>query len=458
MPDTNSTSSFPADFCWGAAAAAYQIEGAWNLDGKGPSVWDHFSHQPGRVYQGHTGDVACDHYHRYREDVALMKDIGLRGYRLSVSWPRVIPQGTGAVNAKGLEFYDRLIDALLEAQIEPWVTLFHWDFPLALYHRGGWLNRESVDWFGDYAAVVTKRLGDRVKHWITLNEIQCFIILGHRDGMHAPGDKLGASQIWLAGHHALMAHGRAVQAIRAHSPQPCKIGYAPSMNAKMPLTESTADIDAARRAYTEVERGFWGLSIWADPVYLGRYPKEAAEIHGDAWPEVTDEDLKLIHQPLDFIGCNTYTGGYVQAQTDGSPKNIPWPIGGASAALDWLQVMPDSLYWRARFQTERYGNLPYVVTENGMCNLDWVSADEAVHDPQRIDFVYRYLQGLKQAAREGIPLGGYFYWSVLDNFEWVEGYRSRFGLIHVDYQTQKRTLKDSAKWYRTVIESNGAAI
>ena len=450
---------FPPNFRWGAAAAAYQIEGAWNEDGKGPSVWDNLSHQPGRVYQGHTGDVACDHYHRYREDVGLMKQVGLQAYRLSVSWPRVLPQGTGAVNEKGLEFYERLIDALLESGIEPWVTLFHWDFPLALYHRGGWMNRESVEWFGDYAALMTKRLGDRVKHWITLNEIQCFIILGHRDAMHAPGDKLGAKQVWLAGHNALMAHGRAVQAIRANTPQPCQIGYAPSRNATIPLTESAADIDAARTTYFSVEpKSFWGLSIWADPVYLGSYPKEAAQMHGDDWPDVTDEDLKLIHQPLDFIGCNTYTGGQVQAQPDGTIKSIPWPVGGSSAALEWLQVMPDSLYWTARFQTERYGNLPFVFTENGMCNLDWVALDGAVHDPQRIDYVHRYLKGLKRAASEGIPLGGYFYWSILDNFEWAEGYRSRFGLIHVDYQTQKRTLKDSAKWYRTVIESHGANI
>lgn len=454
------SSSFPENFCWGAASAAYQIEGAWDTDGKGPSVWDELSHQPGRIHAGHTGDVACDHYHRYAEDIGLMRQIGLQAYRFSISWPRVLPHGIGAVNEKGFEFYDRLVDGLLEANIRPWVTLFHWDFPMALYQRGGWLNRDSVEWFGDYAALVVQRLADRVKHWITLNEPQCFIVLGHRDGYHAPGDKIGAKQTWRAMHHVLMAHGRAVQAIRAQSPQPCLIGYAPSMNAKMPLTETPADIAAAREVYFNVPpKTHWGLSVWADPVYLGKYPEKASDVHGSEWPEITSEDLALIHQPLDFIGCNIYTGGQVKAGANGLPhQDISWPQGGATGALDWLQVMPESLYWSARFQTERYGNLPFVITENGLANLDWVSLDGAVHDPQRIDYMHRYLKGLKRAASEGIPLGGYFYWSIMDNFEWAEGYKSRFGLIHVDYQTQKRTLKDSALWYRDLIACHGSNI
>ncbi len=450
---------FPQNFKWGAASAAYQIEGAWNEDGKGPSVWDELCHQPGRIHSGHTGDVACDHYHRYPEDVALMRHIGLEAYRFSISWPRVLPEGVGAINAKGLDFYSRLVDGLLEAGIEPWVTLFHWDYPLSLYHRGGWLNRDSVEWFGEYASVVAEHLGDRVRHWITLNEIQCFIAIGHRLGQHAPGDKLGAALVWRAAHHALMAHGRAVQALRASSPQPCQIGYAPSMNAKMPLTDSPEDIEAARSVYFDVEPdNFFGLSLYADPVYLGRYPEKAQKVHGANWPEVTDADLKLICQPLDFMGCNTYTAGYVEHVANGQPRNIPWPEGGPSGALDWLQVMPDALYWTARFQSERYGNLPFVVTENGFCNLDWVALDGGVHDPQRIDYVHRYLRGLKRAAAEGIALGGYFYLSLLDNFEWAEGYRSRFGLVHVDYATQKRTLKDSALWYRDVIRTKGGNI
>jgi len=451
--------AFPRNFCWGAASAAYQIEGAWNLDGKGPSVWDELCHQGGRIFGDHTGDVACDHYHRYREDVGLMRDIGLQAYRFSVSWPRVLPSGAGAVNALGLDFYDRLVDALLEAGIQPWITLFHWDFPMALYQRGGWLNRDCIDWFGDYADLVVRRLGDRVRHWITLNEPQCFIILGHHDGYHAPGDKLGAKQTWLAMHHTLMAHGRAVQAIRAASPQPCWIGYAPNMNAKMPVEETPQNIAVTKDLYFDVPPNtHWGLSVWADPVYLGKYPEQAAQVHGDHWPDVTAEDLGLIGQPLDFIGCNIYTGGYVRLGGDGRPASVPWPQGGASGSLDWLQVMEDSLYWSARFQSERYGGLPFVVTENGLTNLDWVSLDGAVHDPQRIDYIHRYLRGLKRAAAEGIPLGGYFYWSIMDNFEWGEGYKSRFGLVHVDYETQKRTLKDSAYWYREIIRSHGSGI
>ncbi len=452
--------AFPANFRWGAASAAYQIEGAWNVDGKGPSIWDEFSHRPGKVLGNHTGDVACDHYSRYRDDVAIMREIGLQSYRFSVSWPRVLPNGVGEVNSKGLDFYSALVDSLLEAGIEPWITLFHWDYPLGLYNRGGWLNRDSVEWFGEYADIVVCRLGDRVRHWITLNEPQCYIVLGHHDGWHAPGDRLGASQVWTAMHHTLMAHGRAVQAIRAASPQPAIVGYAPNMNAKIPFEETPENIEAAKKVYFEVTpNSHWGLSVWADPVYLGTYPEEAEKIHGFAWPRVTSEDLALIHQPLDFIGCNIYTGGHVKLGEAGAqPQNVPWPVGGPSGALDWLQVIPDSLYWSARFQTERYGNLPFVVTENGLCNLDWVAMDGKVHDPQRIDYMHHYLNGLKRAASEGIPLGGYFYWSILDNFEWAEGYKSRFGLVHVDYETQRRTVKDSALWYRDIIASHGETL
>lgn len=452
-------SPFPPDFAWGAAAAAYQIEGAWNEDGKGPSVWDMMSHQPGKIHLNQTGDVACDHYHRYPEDVALMKEIGLKAYRLSLSWSRILPEGVGAVNPKGLEFYDRLIDTLLEAGVQPWVTLFHWDMPLALYRRGGWLQRESVEWFGEYTAVVVKALGDRVKHWMTINEPSVFITIGHYDGVHAPGDKLPMSQILSISHHVLMAHGRAVQTIRAHSPQPAQIGFAPTAGAKIPLTNSAADIEAARETYFRIHPGtVWGISLWNDPVFLGKYPDEAPEVYGKDWPEMGPDDLKLISQPLDFIGYNCYTGDWVKAGPEGRPEVVPFEPGNPVGSLWWLQLMPDALYWAARFQTERYGKKPFVITENGLSNLDWIALDGKVHDPQRIDYVHRYLRGLKRAGEEGIPLAGYFYWSLMDNFEWAEGYKPRFGLIHVDYTTQKRTLKDSAYWYREVIRSNGATI
>jgi beta-glucosidase len=452
-------SPFPPDFAWGAAAAAYQIEGAWNEDGKGPSVWDMMSHRPGKIELNHTGDVACDHYHRYAEDVALMQAIGLKAYRLSIAWPRILPDGTGAINPKGLAFYDRLVDSLLEAGIQPWVTLFHWDMPLSLYQRGGWLNREVVEWFGDYTKVVVDALGDRVKHWMTLNEPPVFIALGHLHGVHAPGDKLPMGQVLRAAHHTLMAHGQSVQAIRAHSPQPAFVGFAPTAGAKVPVTESAVDIEAARQTYFGLKKDtVWGLSLWNDPVYLGKYPEEAPEVYGDDWPSVSEADLKLISQPLDFMGYNCYTGDFVRADASGKPEIVPFERGNPTGTLNWLQLIPDALYWAARFQMERYGRKPFVVTENGLCNLDWIALDGKIHDAQRVDYIHRYLLGLKRAASEGYPLGGYFYWSVMDNFEWAEGYRPRFGLIHVNYETQKRTMKESAHWYREVIRTHGACL
>jgi beta-glucosidase len=452
-------SPFPSNFAWGAATAAYQIEGAWNEDGKGLSVWDMFSHRSGKIRRGQNGDVACDHYHRFREDVALMQEIGLSAYRLSLSWPRILPSGTGTVNNRGLDFYDRLIDALLQAGIEPWVTLFHWDYPLALYQKGGWLNRDCVEWFGDYAGVVAAKLGDRVTHWLTLNEPPCFVGIGHLYGAQAPGDQLALGQVLQAAHHVLMAHGRGVQAIRAKSPRPARIGFAPTMGVKVPLTGSAADIEAARTAYFSLQpNSVWGIALWNDPVFFGRYPDEAEEIYGADWTCPPEADLALISQPLDFIGYNCYTGERVRAGADGNPEILPHPAGNPTGSLSWLQLLPDVLYWAARFQCDRYGRLPFVVTENGFCNLDWVSLDGGVHDPQRIDYTRRSLLGLRRAAAEGFPVAGYFHWSLMDNFEWAEGYEARFGLIHVDYPTQQRTLKDSAFWYRSVIASHGAIL
>ena len=450
---------FPPQFAWGAAAAAYQIEGAWNEDGKGPSVWDAFSRRPGKTYRGETGETACDHYHRFRADVALMKEMGLKAYRLSLSWPRILPGGTGAVNAQGLDFYSRLIDTLLEAGIEPWVTLFHWDYPLELYYRGGWLNPESPVWFASYAETAARTLGDRVRHWVTLNEPQCFIGLGHLDGVHAPGDRLPMAQVLRAMHHVLLAHGRAVQVLRSLCPLPTRIGWAPTYAVATPERETAADIDACRREYFAVKPGTaWNFSLWCDPVYLGRYPEEAPAVFGADWPEVRDSELAVISQPLDFRGYNCYTGYSGHAGPDGTFRGTPFVPGNPAGDLDWLALAPEAIYWGARFQQDRYGKLPLVVTENGLCNLDWVGLDGKVRDPQRIDYVRRYLRGVRRALAEGIPVDGYFYWSVMDNFEWAEGYKARFGLIHVDYATQQRTLKESAYWYRDLIAANGAGL
>ena len=451
--------SFKSDFVWGAAAASYQVEGAAFDDGKGWSVWDALCRKPGAVFEGHTGDVACDHYHRYAEDVRLMRDaVGIRAYRLSLSWPRVIPTGEGSVNEKGLAFYERLIDALLAADITPYVTLFHWDYPLDLYDRGGWLNPRSPDWFAKYTEVVVSRLGDRVKHWMTHNEPQCFLGLGHGVGIHAPGVKLSMRDQLLATHHALLAHGRAVQAIRARSKQQASVGWAPVGVVKYPVTNDAKDVEAARIATFACERNNWN-SLWnntwfSDPVCFGHYPEDGLRAFGDAVPKVNPGDMDTIRQPLDFYGVNIYNGHPVKAGADGKPVDVKRPPGFPYTAMPW-PVEPESLYWGPRFIAERY-KLPVYVTENGLANADWVALDGRVHDPQRIDFTQRYLRTLKRAAADGVDVRGYFHWSIMDNFEWAEGYGRRFGLIHVDYATQKRTPKDSAHWYKSVIESNGA--
>jgi len=446
---------FPKNFTWGAAAASYQIEGAAREDGKGLSVWDMMCRRPNRIWEGHTGDVACDHYHRWKEDIGLMKQVGLQAYRLSVSWPRVMPSGVGAVNRKGLDLYDRLVDGLLAAGIEPWVTLFHWDFPHALYLRGGWLNRDSVEWFGAYADVVVKKLSDRVTHWMTLNEPPCFIGLGLETGMHAPGDKLGTHEVLTAAHHALMAHGRAVQAIRSSARQAPVIGWAPCGNVGVPATDRPADIRAAR-AYVNAGNGLWSYTWWSDPIFFGRYPEDGLRHYGDLAPKVQPGDMELIRQPMDFFGMNIYSAKVLRAAKKAPYETVNLRPGHPHTLFLW-KVTPGALYWGPRLIYERY-KCPIVITENGLSSMDWVSLDGRVHDPLRIDFMERYLSELRRVIHDGVPVKGYFHWSIMDNFEWAEGYKHRFGLIYVDYKTQQRTLKDSARWYRKVIASNGATV
>jgi beta-glucosidase len=452
--------AFPKQFTWGAGASAYQIEGGWNLGGRGPSIWDVFSQQPGKIFENHNGDMACDHYRRSRKDVALMRELGLKAYRLSLSWSRIQPTGTGKPNRKGLAFYDRLIDELLAADITPWVTLYHWDLPQALQERGGFLNRELVDWFGDYTAIVADRLGDRVKHWMTFNEPPVIMGIGHQEGRFAPGLKLPFADCLRGAHHLLMAHGRAVQALRAGCPDQVKIAIVHTSRERIPATKRKRDIEAARRDYfASTERGMWNLSWWADPVMFGRYPEDGVKAFGADMPKVTAEDMELIAQKIDFIAYNCYSGWPVRADAQGNAVKVPggWGIGNPRGTLSWLNIAPDAAYWAARFQTERYG-LPIVFSENGYCNTDFVHLDGKVHDPQRIDFMARYLRAIRRAMEEGVPVAGYFYWSIMDNFEWADGYKERFGLVHVDYQTQKRTPKDSAYWYRDLISSSGASL
>ncbi len=447
---------FPKDFVWGAAAASYQIEGAYNTDDRGLSVWDAFSHRSGKTHNGHTGDVACDHYHRYKEDVALMRQIGLAAYRLSLSWSRILPHGVGRVNEQGLEFYDRLVDELLENHIEPYVTLFHWDFPLALYHRGGWLNRDSADWFADYAQVVMNVLGDRVRFWMTMNEPSVFTVLGHLSGIHAPGDQLSEADGFRIAHHVLMAHGKASLVIRAARPD-AQISMAGNGRIGIPQTESEANITAARNfMFDTTHPELWHLNWWTDPVMFGRYPQEGLKAVEAMMPEDFERDLPTIHQPYDFFGLNVYWGEYVSADANSGFATVPKHMGSPITAFHW-DITPEVLYWGPRFLYERY-QLPVLITENGLSNSDWVSLDGKVHDPQRIDYTARHLLNFSRAHQDGVPIAGYLHWSILDNFEWGEGMKHRFGMIHVDYRTQKRTLKDSAYWYADVIRSNGESL
>lgn len=451
--------SFTADFVWGAATSAYQIEGAWNEDGRGPSIWDICCHEGGHVYESHTGDVACDHYHRFREDVALMREIGLKAYRFSLSWSRLLPEGTGKVNEAGVRFYSGLIDALLEHGIEPYITLFLWDLPYALYQRGGWMNPESVEWFGAYARLVAERFSDRVSRFFTLNEPQCFVGLGFLNGAHAPWLRCPLRDTFAMAHNVLKAQGQAVRMLRQYGKQPLEIGYAPTCSAVYPERETPEDIEAARQVMFTIPEDLrdwtWNVSWWSDPVLLGRYPEEGLERFAPYLPEITDEDMRLIAEPVDVYAQNIHNGKCVRVGEDGRPEIVPRYPSFPRTANGW-PITPEALYRGPKFLYERYKK-PFYITENGLSCHDVVSLDGKVHDPNRIDFLARYLQQLKRAAGE-IDLRGYFQWSLMDNFEWEKGYSERFGLIYVDYRTQERILKDSAHWYSKIIHTNGEAL
>jgi beta-glucosidase len=498
------SSAFPQGFVWGAATSAYQIEGAAFEHGRGPSVWDSYcrdKREGTAVWLGQTGDVACDHVHRYAEDVGLMHRAGLHAYRFSISWTRVIPEGTGKVSEAGLGFYDRLVDELLSKGVTPWATLFHWDYPMALFNRGGWGNRESVRWFAEYTRVVVDRLSDRVKHWMTINEPHIFIGGGPDMGPQAPGTNLPIKDRLHALHHVLLAHAESVRVIRAHAKTPPKVGWAPCGVIGIPATDSAEDHDAAKRWTHGVRPGnLWNNAWYADPILLGGYPEEGLRVYGANAPKVLAGDMEAMLAPLDFYGVNIYNGTLVRAGGAGgaggntsaalmSPRGraaisgtggagttdqtavttisanpslhampgidvVDRPIGYDKTALDW-PIEPESLRYGPLWLHQRY-KLPIYITENGLSAMDWVHADGKVHDPQRIDFTRRYLLSLRQAVRDGAEVGGYFHWSFLDNFEWESAFKHRFGLVHVDYTTQKRTPKDSFEWYAKVVKSNGA--
>ena len=434
--------AFPNGFIWGAASASAQVEGAWNEDGRTPSIWD--MAKPNRIKHGETCHIACDHYHRFREDVALMKAMGLKSYRFSISWPRVMPE-EGKVSEKGLRFYSDLVDELLKNGIEPMVTIFHWDLPLWAYRKGGWLSERIVPLFEAYTRVVTEALSDRVRWWMTMNEPGCFIMNGYMQGVHAPFKRnyLALSKLT---RNCMLAHAESVKVIRQFAKKPPKVGVAFSSGAWVPEEETPAAIDAARKKSVEIGNGLMANRWWMDPMLLGK-PVRAYGIFSSR-----EKDMTAIHEPLDFIGLNIYTSfnygdwGDVEQAPAGIPRN----------ALGWV-IDERVMYWNVRFIYERY-HLPIMITENGLAAHDMISLDGKVHDPKRTDFLYRYLKELKRAIDEGVPVLGYLHWSVMDNFEWAEGYDPRFGLIYVDYATQNRILKDSAWEYKKIIETNGACL
>lgn len=439
---------FPRDFLWGAATSAYQIEGSPLADGAGISNWHRFAHTPGRVANEENGDVACDHYRRYRDDVALMRELGLKAYRFSIAWSRVLPEGTGAINEKGLDFYRKLVDELLRAGIQPLATLFHWDLPAAIDDRGGWLNREIAGWFAEYARVVFRALADRVPMWATLNEPWVVTDGGYLHGPLAPGHR-NLFEAPIASHNLLRAHAEAVKAYRAMGKQ--AIGIVVNLEPKYPASQSAEDLEATRRAEAYMNRQY------LDPLFLGIYPEEMPRLFGQAWPRFPEADLQAIRQPIDFLGINYYK----RAVTRNDPQQL---IDRAASVrqpratytmTDW-EVFPPGLTDTLLWVKQRYGDLPLYVTENGAAFYDPpVASNGKVDDPLRIDYLRGHILAARSAIERGVNLRGYFVWSLLDNFEWAHGYSKRFGLIHVDYETQKRTPKASARFYSEVIRANG---
>lgn len=445
-------SQFPDGFLWGAATSAHQIEGSPLADGAGASIWHRFSHSPGRVLNGDTADVACDHYHRWSSDVAVMEELELQAYRFSIAWGRILPSGRGSVNVKGVDFYSRLIDRLLSAGIQPSVTLYHWDLPAALDDRGGWLNPDIQHWFRDYAEVCFRALGDRVPMWATLNEPWVQTDAGYLFGVNAPGHR----NLWeapLAAHHLLCSHGAAVRAYRA-SGHKGRIGLVVNLEPKHPATDSPEDLAATQRAHTYMNEQF------LDPVFLGRYPARLGDIFGDAWPTFPDADMRLIHEPIDYLGINWYTRNVVrhdplQPPVCASAVRVP---NRTYTETGW-EVHAPSLTETLCWVKERYGAFPLYITENGAAFYDAPKViDGAVHDPLRMQYFRDHLAACQEAIRLGVDLRGYFAWSLFDNFEWASGYAKRFGLVHVDFETQQRTPKASAHLYREIIRTNGAVL
>lgn len=442
---------FPEGFVWGTATSAYQIEGAVREDGRGPSIWDTFSHTPGKIRDGSNGDVAIDHYHRYRKDVQALKAMGTRAYRFSIAWPRVFPNGTGPPNPKGLDFYNRLIDELIANNIEPCATLYHWDLPQALQDQvGGWQSRETSQAFADYAGYVAEKLSDRVKHFFTINEFYSFVEFGYGTGVNAPGLKLPPAQLNQVRHHAVLAHGLATQAIRARAKPGTRVGPVDNITIGVPAIETAEHIRAAAIATRELNAPF--LTVMLE----GRYTEAYLGAAGPDAPKFSDEDLKVIASPVDFVGINVYMPNQYVLASDAAPgyRLVPFSQSHPRMAAPWHRVGPEALYWAPRHVATLWNVKEIYITENGCAASDEVAGDGHVYDSDRVMFLRNYLAQLQRATADGIPVKGYFLWSPMDNFEWADGYSLRFGLIHVDYATQKRTPKLSAAFYREVIARN----
>lgn len=439
---------FPSNFLWGAATSAYQIEGSPLADGAGPSIWHRFSHTPGRTTNNETGDVACDHYHRYKEDVALMRELGLTSYRFSISWSRILPDGTGAVNERGLDFYRRLVDELLANDIQPLVTLYHWDLPAALDDRGGWLNRDISWWFADYAQVMFRALDDRVKMWVTLNEPWVVADGGYLHGVLAPGHR-NHFEAPIASHNLMRAHAAAIQAYRSVGKN--QIGYVVNLEPKYPVSRSDDDAAAVRRADAYMNRQY------LDPVFLGAYPAELLEMFGEAWPQFPPDDFELLKEKFDFLGINYYTRGLTKAD-ESVPLERAIRVKNPRAAYTetgW-EVFPKGLTDILVWVTNRYGHMPLYITENGAAFYDPPTAENGrIDDPLRIDYYTKHLNAVLDAIERGADVRGYYAWSMFDNYEWNAGFAKRFGIVHVDYETQQRTPKASARFYSQVIRENG---